>query len=109
MGVDVGRFDIVLAALDPTVGHEIRKARPCLVISPDQMNRHQAVLIVAPLTTTWKHYPTRVSCSFQGRKGQVALDQLRAIDHSRIVRKLGALTGKAQSEVHRILAEMFAP
>jgi len=104
----VKRFDVYLVNLDPTVCHEIRKARPCLVISPDEMNRYIATVIVAPMTTKGREYPTRVSCSFQGKEGQVVLDQIRTVDKARLVQKLGIIAKSTQEEVLSILAEMFA-
>lgn len=103
------RFDVYLVNLDPTVGGEIRKARPCLVISPDEMNRFIATVIVAPMTTKGRDYPTRVSCRFKGKEGQVVLDQIRTIDKSRLVQKLGRIDKLTQEAVLSILAEMFAP
>ena len=103
------RFEIYLVNLDPTVGSEIRKARPCLIISPDEMNRYIATVIVAPMTTKGRDYPTRVQCSFKGKEGQVVLDQLRTVDKSRLVQKLGKIDKQTQEEVLAILAEMFAP
>ncbi|MBT0664676.1 type II toxin-antitoxin system PemK/MazF family toxin [Geobacter pelophilus] len=105
----VKRFDVYLVNLDPTVGHEIRKARPCLIISPDEMNRYVATVIVAPMTTKGRDYPTRVSCSLQGKNGQVVLDQIRTVDKARLVQKLGKAGKNTQEEVLSILAEMFAP
>ena len=104
----VKRFDVYLVNLDPTVGHEIRKARPCLVISPDEMNRYVTTVIAAPMTTKGREYPTRVSCSFQGKEGQVVLDQIRTVDKARLVQKLGKVGKNTQEEVLSILAEMFA-
>jgi len=104
----VKRFDVYLVNLDPTLGGEIRKTRPCLVISPDEMNHWIATVIVAPMTTKGRPYPTRVACKFQGKEGQVVLDQLRTIDKSRLVRKLGQVGRSTQREVLQILAEMFA-
>jgi mRNA interferase MazF len=104
----VKRFDVCLVNLDPTIGHEIRKARPCLVISPDEMNRYVATVIVAPMTTKGKAYPTRVPCSFQGKEGHVVLDQIRTVDKARLVQKLGKIDKMTQEEVLAILAEMFA-
>jgi mRNA interferase MazF len=104
----VKRFDICLIDLDPTIGHEMQKTRPCLVVSPDEMNRHISTVIVAPMTTKGASYPTRVPCRFQGKGGQVVLDQLRTVDKARLVRRLGRLSAKAQAEVLRVLAEMFA-
>jgi mRNA interferase MazF len=108
VGVVAERFDVVWVALDPTVGHEIRKTRPCLVISPDVMNRHIATMIVAPMTTQGRAYPTRVACRFQEKDGQVVLDQIRTVDRRRIIRVLGHIDGETQTEVLRVLAEMFA-
>ena len=104
----VKRFDVYLVNMDPTVGHEIRKARPCLVISPDEMNRYVTTVIVAPMTTKAREYPTRVPCSFQGKEGQVVLDQIRTVDKARLVQKLGKVGKNTQEEVLSILAEMFA-
>lgn len=105
----VKRFDVYLVNLDPTVGSEIRKARPCLIISPDEINRHIATVIVAPMTTKGRDYPTRVRCSVQGKTGQVVLDQLRTVDKVRLVQKLGRIDKETQGEVLSLLAEIFAP
>ena len=105
----VKRFDVYLVNLDPTVGSEIRKARPCLVISPDEMNRHIATVIVAPMTTKGRDYPTRVACTFKGKHGQVVLDRIRTIDKVRLVQKLGRIDKQTQEEVLATIAEMFAP
>jgi mRNA interferase MazF len=102
------RFDVFLVNLDPTVGSEIKKTRPCLIISPDEMNRWIRTVIVAPMTTKGRHYPTRVMCEFQGKEGQVVLDQIRTVDKSRLVRKLGRLSQAEQGSVLAALAEMFA-
>lgn len=103
------RFEVYLVSLDPTVGREIRKTRPCLVISPDESNRYIATVIVAPMTTKGRDYPTRVNCSFNGKDGQVVLDQIRTVDKSRLVSKLGEIDPKTKTEVLSVLAEMFAP
>jgi mRNA interferase MazF len=105
----VKRFEVYLVNLDPTVGIEIQKTRPCLVISPDEMNRNIATVIVAPMTTQGKVYPTRVSCTFQGKEGLIVLDQLRTVDKQRLVKRLGRLQRAEQSAVLAILTEMFAP
>lgn len=105
----VRRFEVYLVSLDPTMGSEIRKTRPCLVISPDEMNKYIATVIVAPMTTKGKDYPTRVNCLFKGKHGQVVIDQLRTVDKSRLVKKLGVISQEAQSNVLSILAEIFAP
>jgi len=104
----VRRFDICLINLDPSIGHEMQKTRPCLVVSPDEMNRHIGTIIVAPMTAKGRSYPTRVPCKFRGKKGQIVLDQLRTVDKARLVRKLSRLSAKAQAEVLRVLAEIFA-
>jgi mRNA interferase MazF len=105
----VKRFEVYLMNLDPTVGSEIRKTRPCLIISPDELNRFLRAVIVSPMTTKGTTYPTRVACKFQGKRGQVVLDQMRTVDKARLVRKLGKLDKQTQSEVLLILGEMFAP
>jgi len=103
------RLDKVwLVTLDPTSGAEIRKTRPCLIISPDEMNRHLQTVIIAPMTTAERPYPTRVAVTFQGKHGQVALDQLRAVDHQRLVRKLGRVPARTAAAVSATLVEMFA-
>ena len=105
----VKRFDVFLIDLDPTKGKEIKKTRPCLVVSPDEMNRFIATIIVAPMTTKGRDYPTRISCKFEGKQGQIILDQLRTVDKSRFVRKLGRLDKTTQQKVLQVLSEMFAP
>lgn len=102
------RFDVYLVNLDPTVGSEIKKTRPCLVISPDEMNQYIATVVVAPMTTKGRTYPSRVECHFQGKDGQIVLDQIRAIDKVRLVRRLGQIDEPTQSDVLTVLAEMFA-
>lgn len=104
----VSRFDVYLVNLDPTVGTEIQKTRPCVVISPDEMNRHIATVIVAPMTSKGRPYPSRVQCRFEGKDGQVVLDQIRTVDKVRLVRKLGRLNRQTQEAVLAVLAEIFA-
>jgi len=106
--VVVKRFEVYLINLDPTIGHEIKKTRPCLVISPDEMNRHIATVIVAPMTSQGRSYPTRVACRFQGKGGQIVLDQIRTVDKQRLVKKLGQISASTQESVLAVLAEMFA-
>jgi mRNA interferase MazF len=108
MGVVVKRFDVFLVNLDPTIGSEIKKTRPCVVISPDEMNRYVATVIIAPMTTKGRTYPTRVACQFQGKDGQIVLDQIRTIDKTRLVKKLGQISQDEQVAVLDILAEIFA-
>ena len=104
----VGRYDVFLVSLDPTQGSEIQKTRPCLVVSPDEMNRHIGTVIVAPMTTTRRGYPTRIDITFQRKKGQVALDQIRTVDKSRLVRRLGRLPEPRARAVADVLQRMFA-
>ena len=104
----IHRFDVVLVNLDPVVGHEIRKTRPCLVISPDEMNSSIATLIVAPMTTKGRAYPTRVPCTFRGKTGQVVLDQIRTIDRARVASRLGRIGEVTQRAVLAALQELFA-
>ena len=104
----INRFDVFLVNLDTTVGHEIKKTRPCVVISPDEINHHIRTVIVAPMTTKGRSYPTRVPCKLRGKSGQVVLDQLRTVDSVRLVRKLGRISQKTGSEVLAVMREMFA-
>lgn len=108
MGMVVSRFDVFLVNLNPTVGSEIQKTRPCVVISPDEMNRHIATVIIAPMTTKGKEYPTRIVCQFQGKDGQIILDQIRTVDKTRLAKKLGQISQDEQRLVLDTLAEMFA-
>lgn len=108
MGLVVNRFDVYLVNLDPTIGTEIQKTRPCVVISPDEMNRHIAPVIVAPMTSRGLPYPSRVQCRFEGKDGQVVLDQVRTVDRVRLTNKLGRVNRQTQEAILAILAEMFA-
>ena len=108
MAMVVKRFDVYLVNLDPTIGAEIQKTRPCLVISPDEMNRNIRTVIIAPMTSAQKEYPTRVSCTFQKKKGQIVLDQLRTIDKARLIKKLGTIDPEDQLKVVSILQQLFA-
>jgi mRNA interferase MazF len=101
------RGEVHLVGLNPSQGSEIRKTRPCLVVSPDELNRHLRTVIVAPMTTGGQAYPWRVPCRFQGRAGFVALDQLRTVDGERLGKKLGKLAPATIGEVHRVLQELF--
>lgn len=105
---NVKRFDVYLVSLDPTRGSEIKKTRPCLIISPDEMNRHIRTVIIAPLTSTIKNFPTRITTTFDGNKGQVVLDQIRTIDKQRLIKKLGVISPTAKEKVLNTLQEMFA-
>jgi len=105
----VKRFEVYRVSLDPAVGREIRKTRPSVVVSPDEMNSNIGTVIVAPMTTKGHPYPSRVQCRFRGKDGQVVLDQLRSVDKSRLIRKLGHLDKRTGDSVLRVLAEVFAP
>ena len=105
----VKRFDVYLINLDPTIGKEIKKTRPCLVISPNELNQHIQTVIIAPMTTKARQYPTRVMCLFQGKQGQIVLDQIRTVDQVRLITRLGKTDAKTQAEVLRVLGELFAP
>ena len=102
------RFDVYLTNLNPTVVSEIQKTRPCLIISPDEMNTHIRTVIVAPMTTAGKDYPTRVPCTFKKKKGQIVLDQIRTIDKTRLVKKLGTIDPETQLKVITTLQRLFS-
>jgi len=104
----VKRFDVYLVNLDPTIGSEIQITRPCLVISPDEMNRNIRTVIIAPMTSAQKEYPTRVSCTFRKKQGQIVLDQVRTVDKARLIQKLGTIDSKAQLDVISVLQRLFA-
>lgn len=104
----LARGDVYLVALDPTLGSEIQKTRPCVVVSPDELNRHLRTTIVAPMTTGGHAYPWRISCRFRRRSGYVVLDQLRTVDRDRCIGKLGRITPATLTEVLAALQEMFA-
>jgi mRNA interferase MazF len=101
------QYDICLINLDPTIGHEIKKTRPCVIISPNEMNNHIGTIIVAPMTTKSHKYPTRISITLQGKISWIVLDQIRTVDKIRIVKKLGKLNSKAIKEVKQIIMEML--
>jgi mRNA interferase MazF len=108
MDMVVKRCEVYLVNLDPTLGSEIQKTRPCLVISPDEMNDHINTVIVAPMTTKGRDYPTRVNCQFEGKEGQVVLDQIRTVDKIRLVKKIGKINASTQKAVLAVLMEMFS-
>jgi mRNA interferase MazF len=105
----VSRFDLFLIRLDPTEGREIRKTRPCLILSPDEMNQHIDTVIIAPITTKSRLYPTRVPVRFKGKSGQIVLDQIRTVDKSRLVKRMGKIDELTRTQVLTLLAELFAP
>lgn len=104
----VAQFDVYLVTLDPTLGGEMKKTRPCVIISPNEMNRPLNTVIIAPMTSTVRGYPTRSTLSFQGKKGEIALDQMRAIDKKRLIKKMGAIHPSASKKALSILQEMFS-
>ncbi len=108
MGMVASRFEVHLVRLDPTEGRELRKTRPCLIISPDEMNRHIATVIVAPMTTKGRSYPTRIPVRFQRKTGEIVLDQIRTVDKNRLIKRLGKIDEATAQKVLALLAEMFA-
>lgn len=106
---NVRRGQVYLVSLDPTTGREIKKTRPCVVVSPDELNEHLRTYIVAPLTTGSHAYPFRISCRFQGIDGHVVLDQIRTVDRARLVKRLGEISSQALESSLLVLGEMFAP
>ena len=108
MALVISRFDVYLVSLDPTQGHEIRKTHSCVAISPDEMNRHIGTVIVTPMTTKGRDYPTRIPLTFQRKKGQIVLDQIRTVDKTRLVKRLGKLDMNTAAKTLAVLQEMFA-
>ena len=106
--MEVGRFDVFLVNVDPTVGGENRASRPCVVVSPDEMNCYVRSVVVAPLTTAGRPYPSRVQTRFAGKDGKVMIDQLRTVDKARLVRRLGTLDPAEAASVLDVLREFFA-
>ena len=103
----ISQYDVFLINLDPTVGREIKKTRPCLIISPSEMNANISTVIVAPMTTKSREYPTRVSVTFKRKPGWIVLDQIRTVDTKRLVRKLGSIIGPTILAVKAVLSEML--
>jgi mRNA interferase MazF len=101
------QYDIFLINLDPTIGHEIKKTRPCVLISPNEMNENIKTIIIAPMTTKSHEYPTRIKVTFNGAVGWIVLDQIRAIDKKRVIKRLGKLNSKKIEEVKKIIHEML--
>ena len=104
----VNRFDIFLVSLDPTIGAEIKKTRPCVVISPDQMNRNMRTVLIAPMTSKGRDYPMRVACQFENKPGEVILDQIRGVDKRRLIKRLGRVSDAEGQLILKVLMEMFA-
>ena len=106
--VNATRFGVFLISLDPTMGSEIKKTRPCVVISPNEMNRHLRTVIIAPMTTKSRSYPSRIAIRFQKKEGEIVLDQIRTVDKSRLVKYLGTIDEASAKEVLVVLSKMFA-
>ncbi len=102
------RFEVYFVNLDPTIGSEIKKTRPCVIISPNEMNHNISTVIIAPLTSKLRNYPTRVPCKVEGKQGQIVLDQIRTVDKIRLVKRIDTLNKLTQSKVLDVLKEMFS-
>ena len=103
----IQQYEIFLINLDPTIGHEIKKSRPCIVLSPNEMNQFIGTIIIAPMTTKSKSYPSSVELSFQGKKGYIVLDQIRTVDKSRFIKKLGSPEKKTIIKIKKVIQEML--
>ncbi|MEB3315974.1 MAG: type II toxin-antitoxin system PemK/MazF family toxin [Candidatus Melainabacteria bacterium] len=104
----VRRFEIYWVNLDPTVGCEINKVRPCVIISPDELNQNLSTVIIAPLTSTLRNYPSRIDLKFNGKKGQIVLDQIRTVDKSRLIEKAASIPSSSAKKIVDLLLEIFA-
>jgi len=104
----VSRFEVYYINLDPTVGSEIKKTRPCVIISPNEMNYNISTVIIAPLTSKLRNYPTRVPCKVEGKQGQIVLDQIRTVDKIRLVKRIDTLNKLTQTKILNVLKEMFS-
>jgi mRNA interferase MazF len=105
--MEINQYQIILVNLDPTVGSEIKKTRPCVVLSPDEMNKHLRTVVIAPMTTTSKNYPTRIEIKHDNKLGWIVLDQIRTIDKLRIIKDLGKLSKPEIKEVKSVIKETF--
>ncbi|MEK6656226.1 MAG: type II toxin-antitoxin system PemK/MazF family toxin [Nitrospirota bacterium] len=105
--MEIKQYEVFLIALDPTIGHELQKTRPCVVISPDEMNRNIQTVIIAPMTTKSHDYPTRVKLTFQGKNGWIVLDQIRAVDRKRLVKKWGKINEITIRKIKAVIREML--
>jgi len=99
--------EIWLTSLDPTIGREINKARPCVILSPDVLNKYSATVTVAPLTSTLKKYPTRIDCNVNGKKGQIVIDQIRCIEKSRLIKKISSINEVTSEKVYKTIVAYF--
>jgi mRNA interferase MazF len=107
MGLVMEQYSFCLVNLEPTIGHEIKKIRPCVIISPDEMNQHISTIIIAPMTTKSHAYPTRIPLTFKGKKGWIVLDQIRTVDKRRVIKKIGKLSTNKIAEIKNIINEML--
>ncbi len=105
--MDILQYQIYLVNLDPTIGHEIKKTRPCIVVSPDEMNRNIQTVIIAPMTTKSHKYPTRIPVTVQNKKGWIVLDQIRTIDNKRIIKKIGKISNETIIQLKSVIKEML--
>ena len=105
--MEVKRSEVWMVQLNPTIGRDINKTRPCMIISPDEANRYLDTVVIAPLTSTIRHYPSRINCLFAGKKGQIAIDQIRSVDKLRLTKKLGVLDNITSVEVFNLLQAYF--
>lgn len=101
------QYEIYLVNLDPTIGHEIQKTRPCVIVSPDEMNKHIGTIIIAPMTTKSHNYPTRLKINLQNKKGWIVLDQIRTIDKQRLIKKVGEIDENNVIKIKEIIMEML--
>ena len=107
MGMVIQQYEVYLINLDPTIGHEIQKTRPCLVISPEEMNNNIRTVIIAPMTTKSHAYPTRIPVRFNKKSGWIVLDQIRTVDKARLVKKLGKISSREVTAVKDIIKQML--
>jgi len=107
MGMVINQYDVYLVELNPVIGHEIQKTRPCLIISPDEMNHNISTVIIAPMTTRSHNYPTRVELDFKGKNGWIVLDQIRTVDKQRLIKKIGRIENQEIMRVKEIIKEML--
>ncbi len=105
--MNIKQYEVYLINLDPTIGYEIMKSRPCLIISPNEMNKYLSTIIIAPMTTKSHNYPTRVEVHFNSKQGCIVLDQIRTVDKQRLVKKLGVINNQTTGKVKRIIKNML--
>jgi len=106
--MDYLRYEVYLVNLDPTIGSEIKKTKPCVIVSPNEMNENISTIIIAPLTSTQRNYPTRINCRVQGKEGQIVLDQIRTVDKKRLIKKIDTINKRTRLKLHKVINEMFA-